>query len=367
MKQPAISSQGEFAMRPTLAGPRMLSLSVGVLTLLGLIVALSPCVGADEDGPTIEARSNWSNVFGGKEATWQYQVKAPRAFKGQAVWKLTREGRVLSRGEVGLAAGPDKPAPIKVALTLPRVKNGVVLEAKLTLSLVADKEDKAAASQERTIWIFPEDPFYLHSKWLKELKIHLFDPEKKTLKVLEKAGVPFDEVGNVENIAELKEGVLVVGEGVSLKESPALPELLLQAAARGMPVLCLAPSEGTLPIPGVDKGKGPLPGSLSWRRSNVVGEIDKRLDARSWSGGEMIASTISLTAGEGVVQGEIAPVGGWPWMEASYAETHGRLIVCGFAIIRQWEASPTPRFLFERLLERVSEKPAKQSDTESDK
>ncbi|HTU19799.1 MAG TPA: hypothetical protein VMG10_17180 [Gemmataceae bacterium] len=355
-------------MRPTLAGaPRMLSLSVGVVTLLVLIEALSPCVGADEDGPTIEALSQWSNVFGGKEATWQYQVKAPRAFKGRAVWNLTREGRTLARGEVGLAAGPDKPALVKVAVTIPPVKNGVVLEAKLTLSLVADKENKAAVSQERTIWIFPEDPFYLHSKWLKELKIHLFDPEKKTLKVLEKAGVPFDEVGNVESIAELKEGVLVVGEGVSFKESSALPELLLQAAARGLPVLCLAPTEGTLPIPGVDKGKGPLPGSLAWRRPEVIGEIDKRLDARSWLGGEMIASTISLTAGEGMVQGEIAPAGGWPWMEASYSETHGRLVICGFAIIRQWEAGPTPRFLFERLLERVSDKPAKPSDKESDK
>ena len=254
-----------------------------------------------------------------------------------------------------------------MALTLPPVRNGVVLEAKLTLSLVADKEEKAAASQEKTIWIFPEDPFYLHAKWLKELKVHLLDPEKKTLKVLEKAKVPFDEVGNVESIAELKEGVLLVGEGVSFKEYPALPELLIQAAARGLPVLCLAPAQGTLPIPGAEKAGVPVPGSLAWRRGDIIGEIDKRLDALSWSGGEMIASTVSLKAEEGVVQGEIASAGGWPWMEVNYPETHGRLVICGFGIIRQWDASPTPRFLFERLLERVSEKPAKQSDTESDK
>jgi hypothetical protein len=354
-------------MRATLASAQAIILSAGGLVLLGLIGALSPCVGADEDGPTIEARSKWSNVFGGKEATWQYQMKASRPFKGRAVWKLTREGRTLSSGEVGVDAGPDRPAPVKAALTLPPVKNGVILEAKLTLSLFADKEEKAAASQEKTIWIFPEDPFYLHSKWLKELKIHLLDPEKKTLKVLETAKVPFDEVGNVESIAELKEGVLLVGEGVSFKDYPALAELLIQAAARGLPVLCLAPIQGTLPIPGAAKSRGSLPGSLAWRRGDVITEIDKRLDALSWSGGEMIASTISLTAEEGAVQGEIAPAGGWPWMEASYPETHGRLIICGFRIISQWDASPTPRFLFERLLERVSEKPGKQSDTESDK
>lgn len=355
-------------MRATLAGtPRASILSVGVLTLMGLIGALTPCVGAGEASPTIEDRSKWSNVFGGKEATWQYQVKAPRAFKGRAFWKLTSAGRTLARGETGVAAGPDRPAPVKVALTLPPVRNGVVLEAKLTLSLFADKAEKAAASQEKTIWIFPEDPFYLHAKWLKELKIHLLDPEKKTLQVLEKAKVPFDEVGNVESIAELKEGVLLVGEGVSFKDYPALPELLIQAAARGLPVLCLAPAQGKLPIPGVEKARIPVPGSLAWRRGDVIREIDKRLDALSWSGGEMIASTVALTAEEGVVQGEIVPAGGWPWMEANYPETHGRLVICGFGIIPQWDASPTPRFLFERLLERVSEKPAKQRDAESDK
>ena len=81
----------------------------------------------------------------------------------------------------------------------------------------------------------------------------------------------------------------------------------------------------------------------------------------------MIASTIALTAEEGVVQGTIAPVGGWPWMEANYPEAHGRLVICGFSIISQWDASPTPRFLFARLLERVSEKPAKERDSESDR
>jgi hypothetical protein len=356
-------------MRATLAvTPRASILSIGaLLTLLGLIGALSRCRGADEESLTIEDRSKWSNVFGGKEATWQYQVKALRPFKGRAVWQLTSVGRTLSSGEVGLTAGPDKPAPVKVALRLPPVRNGVILEAKLTLALVADKEKKAAASQEKTIWIFPEDPFDLHAKWLKELKIHLLDPEKKTLKVLEKAKVPFDEVGNVESIAELKEGVLLVGEGVSFKDYSALPELLIQAASRGLPVLCLAPAQGTLPIPGTEKARVPVPGSLAWRRGDVIGEIDKRLDALSWSGGEMIASTVALTAEEGVVQGEIVPAGGWPWMEANYPATHGRLVICGFGIIAQWDASPTPRFLFERLLERVSEKPAKQSDTEPDK
>src|SRR5262249_47354508 len=91
-----LSNQGESAMPAILAGtPRPSILSIGVLTLLGLIGALSPCVGADEESPTIEDRSKWSNVFGGKEATWQYQVKTPRAFKGRAAWKLTRAGRTL--------------------------------------------------------------------------------------------------------------------------------------------------------------------------------------------------------------------------------------------------------------------------------
>ena len=51
---------------------------------------------------------------------------------------------------------------------------------------------------------------------------------------------------------------------------------------------------------------------------------------------------------------------GWPWLELRYPAKKGRLLVCGFGIIRQWEATPAPRYLISELFLRLTaEKPVK--------
>ncbi len=51
-----------------------------------------------------------------------------------------------------------------------------------------------------------------------------------------------------------------------------------------------------------------------------------------------------------VVEGDA----GWPWLEVGFSAKRGKLIVCGFGLVKKWDAGPTPRFLLARLLDYMS-------------
>jgi hypothetical protein len=153
----------------------------------------------------------------------------------------------------------------------------------------------------------------------------------------------------------VKEGFILVGEGVSFKDDAGLGETLVRAAARGLPVLCLAPKEGSFPLPGAEGAGLPVPVGMELRREEVITRVDKRLDAKAWPpSGSVVASGLTLKAEEGKVVAEAAAGGaGWPWLEVEYAD-RGRLAVCGFAVVQRWDATPTPRYFFAGVLKRLA-------------
>ena len=95
----------------------------------------------------------------------------------------------------------------------------------------------------------------------------------------------------------------------------------------------------------------------------MISQLDKRLDTRGWPpDGKVIAAGLALKAVEGSVVGEITDgTSGWPWLEVQYAK-QGRLVVCGFGLMNHWEASPTPRYLFARVLESLTTGPKAEAD-----
>jgi hypothetical protein len=208
------------------------------------------------------------------------------------------------------------------------------------------------------LWIFPRDPFADRSEWLKSLKITLFDPEGKTAEVLEKIRVPFTFTKNTSALDELSEGLLVIGEGTAWKDYRSLGETMVKAAARGVPVLCLAPGEGTLVLPGTEGADLPAPESLTLRQEDIITELDKRLDATAWPpAGKIAASRLAIKSDRDQVVAEVSQAArAWPWLEMRYPAPKGRLLICGFGIIRQWEATPAARYLLSELFVRLTAK-----------
>jgi hypothetical protein len=84
--------------------------------------------------------------------------------------------------------------------------------------------------------------------------------------------------------------------------------------------------------------------------------LDGRLDAVAWPPKDLIdlsRLTIKSDRDQVVAEAGQAPAG-WPWLEVRYAAGKGRLLVCGFGIIRHWEETPTPRYLLCELFARLA-------------
>ena len=302
---------------------------------------------AQSTDPGLSIQEGWSAVFGGQDAVFHATVAGVPASNGRLTWSFQVHGAVAARGE---KSGTDA----EIVLAVPPVKPGVILDARLTVGWQADGASDARL--EKPLWIFPEDPFLDRQEWLRRLDIRLFDPERTTAGVLEDAGVPFKSVRNPETLGDAEVSIVLVGEGLSFDDYKALPAILTQAAAKGIPVLCLASSSGAFPIPGSNGVEGSSPVEVAFRRADIITRMDKRLDATAWPpDGEMVTRNLTLKADRQGVVGEVADaVDGWPWMEARYGHQRTALVLCQFPLVSRWKDGPTPRFLFQNLLEYIS-------------
>jgi hypothetical protein len=243
---------------------------------------------------------------------------------------------------------------VKITLTTPTVNPGVVLETRLTASLIADGAGKPDSTLTTTLWIFPPDPFTDRTKWLKELAIIVFAPDDKspTVKAFEALKIPHDVVRARAKLADA-EGMVIVGSGVSFKEEKGLADALLQCARRGRRCLCLAAIEGSFPLPGsADDGKPPA--ILTLQRHAIIRQLDKRLDSGTWNGKNLLTHSIHVITKDGDPACEIQENSkGWPWLQTEF-DGGGKLIFCQFALLKHWDASPAPRYLFARILETLT-------------
>ena len=340
-----------------------------------LLVALVIAAFADDANISIAPVEQWSNVFAGKESVFHFAVSSDKSIRGRLGWRFSSTGRTIARREIPLAVEPEEVETIEVRVQVPKVKEGVIMQALLSLSVFQEGTKEALADFEKEIWIFPEDPFANRKEWLKNLKIHLFDPEKKTAELFENAEIPFEQTSNIDSFLEITNGVVIIGEGISFRDYRGLSDMMVKTAVKGVPVLCLASADGDMTIPGMGNADLPRPTSMTFRQNDIINELDKRLDADTWPpDGKVKVSSVILKGERGPVIGEIKEArstgsgqgcDGWPWMELKFGKKRkpvrrapldsargrqGRLVICGFGIIEKWESGPTPRFLFARIL-----------------
>jgi hypothetical protein len=301
----------------------------------------------------VSCREPWADMFGGTNAVFHIETTAGTAFEGRLNWSFSSMGRIISRGQTGLNLAPSQSATNRILLQVPPVKAGVVMPAKLSVSIVADDNRPVAASLEKPLWIFPDDAFDGQRANLKARHIYLFDPGQKTAQRFEQAQVPFEAVYNADTLSSVNNGLLIIGEGLDFKDYPALaPQIMQAASSGGARVLCLAPSGGNLDIPGLSQVTGPAPFTLALHRNVWMKSLDRKLDWLAWPpDGAVVISSIRLS-GPTVGRGEVcAGDAGWCWLELEWDHPAGRVLMCGCSIINKWDVSPAPRFLLARLME----------------
>lgn len=318
-----------------------------------IVCSATTAAAAPDGGLTIEPQEKWSGVFADSNVELQYAIAAEKSLDGRLGWRFAIGQRTVQRGELPVKIRPGGPAIAGLPLRVPHVKEGVIIEGQLEVTVSIGGTSRAMANHVRPLRIFPRNPFAHQSKRLEAAKITLFDPQRDTRRVFEKMGIPFSETGNVDSLRNRDRGVLVIGEGTSFADHRGLPKIMAEAAARGMAVLCLAPSGGEMALPGTEGVELPRPKSLSLRRSDVIRDLDKRLDAAAWpADAQVVAASLVLKSDRGRLVAEVVESEeGWPWTEVDFPTQRGKLVVCGFGMVRSFDAGPTPRFLLARLIE----------------
>ncbi len=306
-------------------------------------------VAAEIPAVNLSIQEKWSCVFGGEKETFHAVVSAGKEFSGRLTWRFSKGRRTISRGERNVDVTARAPEVVAIPLPVPSVNPGVILDLTLTVTITGLESDRFDAETEKTIHAFSAQPFFQRLQWLEDLDIHFFDPDDKTAGILDDAEVKYTKVNNIEAIRGLEDAVVVIGEGVSFVDYRGLPEIIIEAAAAGSQVLCLAPSEGEFALP--DPGDALQLESISLLRSDVIGQIKKRLDSGAWPpDGRTASAGLVLGGYRGAVTAAVVEPGrGWPWLDIKF-DGGGRLIVCGFALMEKWDTGPVPRFLFAEIL-----------------
>ncbi len=326
----------------------------------GLVGAIPSWLAAAEQIVALEPVEQCSTFFAESNTQLHYRIRSVDRYEGTVRWVLAANHRTIARGERAVATARRNPATVELSLRFPPLNDGVILPVQLTVIASHTADAPADAEATQTLWLFPKNPFEQQETWLKQLDLALFDPEKTTGSLLDDAEVPFRLVRSLGALAEVDHGLVLIGEGVSWRTQRGLPELLQELAAAGRPVLCLAPREGMMPLPKQGIGPGEAM-AMTFRGSEIVARIDKRLDAGFWSAKQPRPIGLALRLDIDRVVAEVAEEsGGWPWLEIDYHAPSGRLVVCGFGLASHWDEGPTPRFLFARLLHYLSDRPRRE-------
>lgn len=323
--------------------------------LLSMVLAIAACLLSTRATAANEVRlipqQSWTNVFGGRDVELRYRVDAKEAFQGHLGWSLGADQRTLERDEIPVTISKGESADISVKLHVPEVRESAVLPALLTVRLYASQGGDVAR-HEGQLWVFSANPFAGRTEWFKHRRLTLFDPSGETAQCLKSVGVPLEHQKRLAAVENLRDGLLLIGEGISFAKNRGLERTIVDTARRGVPVIILVPSEGKLSLPGTVSDE-PSPQEMILRHEEAILRRDKRLDAQGWPpDGQSVASSFAVQSeNRRVVAAVEAGQKGWQWLEADYPKPGARLILCGFAIVAHWDATPAPRWLLMRLLE----------------
>ena len=194
----------------------------------------------------------------------------------------------------------------------------------------------------KPIWLFSRKPGFPALD-----NLHIFDPIGKTAPLLESNGLPCRPIFTVNNLADITNGIVIVGAGISIDETKEVAPAVFAAAARGEHILWLTPAGGHMNLPGEDSPAKP---AMDFKGVDVVTKWDKRFHPEDWRATPAVEAAFCLVGDRRVVEMEWSVAGtGWCWLDARWP-SGGRLVISGLSVIAAWEDNPAPRYLLAEWL-----------------
>ncbi|MCF7838137.1 MAG: hypothetical protein K9N49_05860 [Candidatus Marinimicrobia bacterium] len=317
--------------------------------LSGLLVALSLPAG---QAATLRLLAADSTVFADGQKSYRIVITDPEAFRGRLLWRFAVGPGAVARSETALRVAAQAPLVTDIVLDVPPVREGVMIEGLLTLTVV-DDAGRTRATLAQPLQIYPRDPVAHRNIWLQELNVQIYDPEGATRGVFDALEMPYQPLANLAALAEMKQPTVLIGEGLSLRAQRGLMDVVLQVAQQGARVIVLAPVDGAFCLPETPDGTPPS-ARLLFQDRTMIRELGKHFEAAHWAdGADNVSSTFRLSGNRGLAELLVNDGWGWPWVEVRFAGG-GTILLSGFALIEQWESSPTPRYLLVRMLEYIT-------------
>ncbi|MCH5377845.1 MAG: hypothetical protein JJ992_28145 [Planctomycetes bacterium] len=320
------------------------------------IFASAVCAGVlgdDGTGPDFTFHLPCAAAFAETEQWFLVEVAHDAPPGAVIAWRYSANRRTIARGESPVTAQPDGSLLSKFVVRTPSIRDGIVFETRLTASLIGGGEPNEVV---QPVWVFPKDPLAGRRQSFVESRLLVLDREGDTAKRLNDLGIPFKRILGIEGLNGVEGGPLIIGDGTSFERYAAMGRSLNEFASNGGRVLCLAPADGALPFPEGDS-ESSLVQRLSFARKGVIAELDKRFDVDAFRSAPNHPCRFETQSNKGrVVLRTTSAEHGWPWIDIQYA-SGGRLLLCGFPLIRSWAHGPTPRYMFVRLLETMLAKP----------
>ncbi len=297
---------------------------------------------------------NRACVFAGRETHIRFSARGVRDMRMRVEWSLAAEGRRLSRGatDIDPKMDGDNQSFFDLRVIMPLLRADVSMSLELRTKCTLDGQERQFS---RTLHLFAPDPFTSRAAQLALARVKLFDPGKKTAEVFDACAIPYTRLRSLASIDSVTEGIVIVGEGTSFGSHRTLTGSLMQAARRGLGVLCLAPSNASFPLSFGEEGTPVRPSRLDLQGADFVWRYDERFD--TIGGGSRL---LLEPRGRDVIVRAVADQPGWSWFRMQLPARDpdgpsGSLIVCGAPIIGNWEDSPVPRYLFLHLLEALTD------------
>jgi hypothetical protein len=114
-------------------------------------------------------------------------------------------------------------ADVQIALRMPEVREGIVYDTELNAQLL-DSHGRVAADHRRVVRLFSRDPFAGRRQWLGGLGLLLFDPGKETAKSFDSLDIPYKTAHDLSALQAVDAGIVVIGEGISLRKHGSLTD-----------------------------------------------------------------------------------------------------------------------------------------------
>lgn len=330
------------------------------------LVGLAFCVSAarGEDSLQLETTDLVSNLFPGKICRREIAVTAgDDAWDGQVQWRLLANQRTLASRSAASVLKAKERQLLVVEVTLPELATAEAIPLEFLVEAVVKPGTEPIARHREILWILPENPFADRLIKLKELPLTLFDPVGKTKEAFDALEIPYDEARDLTGISNVKQGILILGEGTSFREWKGVVEETFSVTKKGVSVLCLAAAVDEDLFPWEFISESPhLFHKSRFERRNVIRELAPRVSL-AWNTTTPVESQNLILAAKNneVFVRTGSAKEGWPWLEL---RREGMLyptwVYCGLGVVRDWNQSPAARHFLVRLLDYVtSETPCK--------